>query len=44
MKVRGFSFTQAVEQLVDSATVLPIYPVKEALPENACYGLILYFA
>ena len=34
MKVRGFSFTQAVEQLVDSATVLPIYPAKEALPKS----------
>lgn len=34
MKVRGFSFTQAVEQLVDSATVLPIYPVKETSPKS----------
>ena len=34
IKVRGFSFTQAVEQLVDSDTVLPIYPVKGALPKS----------
>ena len=34
MKVRGFSFTQAVEQLVDSSTVLPSCSVKEPVPKS----------
>ena len=34
IKVRGFSFTQAVEQLVDYAAVLPSYSVKEPMPKS----------
>ncbi len=34
MKVRGFSFTQAVEQLVDYAAVLPSYSVKKPMPKS----------
>jgi len=34
IKVRGFSFTEAVMKLDFSATVLPRYPVKEPVPKS----------